>query len=228
MIFNSIFPTFLIKCDIFTTNILIILLIFCNSDGFYHNHTNMFNFIRLITLFLLVFLLNNCGGNFFKRSDVKDNPVNVEDRVQKNIEEGRGVRFGFGKNAKGGVFDFASSNELWRATVEILDFVPLTNASYSGGIIITDWFNGGANDTKNRNLKITVKFLSNEIRSDAIKVDVHEKICDNQNNCNTKLVKSKISSEIKVAILKKAAFLESNKIAETVKKNRKKRFKKDD
>ena len=155
-----------------------------------------------------------------KRSDVKDNPVNAQES-EKNIEEGRGIRFkNFGK--KGGVFDFASSNELWRATVEILDFVPLTNASYSGGIIITDWFNGGAED-QNRNLKITVKFLSNEIRSDSIKVDVHEKICVSQNNCTTSLVKSQVSNEIKVAILKKAAFLEKNKVEEIVTKNKKKK-----
>ena len=78
------------------------------------------------------------------------------------------------------------------ATVETLDFVPLINASYSGGIIITDWFNGGSEDNKNRSLKITVKFLTNEIRSDAIKVDVHERICNNLNNCTTKLIKSKV------------------------------------
>ena len=189
----------------------------------------MFNFTNLISLFIVLLLLNGCGGGkFFKRSDVKDNPVNVDERVAKNIEEGRGIRFGKFGGQKGGVFDFASSNELWRATVEILDFVPLTNASYSGGIIITDWFNGGAEDDKNRNLKITVKFLSNEIRSDAVKVDVHERVCNSQNNCTTALVKSKISNEIKVAILKKAAFLEKNKIEETVIKNKKKRIKKDD
>ena len=119
------------------------------------------------------------------------------------------------------VFDFASSNELWRATVEILDFVPLTNASYSGGIIITDWFSGSTEDSK-RNLKITIKFLSNEIRSDSIKVDVHERICSSQNNCRTSLVKSKISNEIKVAILKKAAFMEKSKVEEKIKSKKKK------
>jgi len=199
-------------------NFIDILLIWC-----FVQYSNMQNFNKIISLFLLVFLLNNCQAFKYKRSDVKDNPVNAADRVEKNIQEGKGVRFGkvFGKE-RGGVFDFASSNELWRATVEILDFVPLTNASYSGGIIITDWFNGGDNNN-NRNLKITVKFLSNEIRSDAIKVDVHEKICNSQNNCTTSLVKSKISNEIKVAILKKAAFIEKNNLAKTVKKNKKER-----
>ena len=94
------------------------------------------HFNLILTLAILV-SLNSCG--LYKRSDVKDNPVNVQDRVRKNIQEGRGVRFGKGAT-RGGDFDFASSNPLWRASIEIFDFVPLTNASYSGGIIITDWF----------------------------------------------------------------------------------------
>ena len=164
-------------------------------------------------------LVTGCGKGFFKRSDVKDNPVNVNERVAKNIEEGRGIRFAVGGN-KGGTFDFASANELWRASVETLDFVPLVNASYSGGIIITDWFSGG--DNTNRELKITVRFLTNEIRSDALKVIVHEKVCNENNNCKTSLIDSKISQEIQVAILKKAAVLEKNKTQKTVEEFRKK------
>ena len=177
----------------------------------------LFKKISITIVFTL--LVSGCGKDFFKRSDVKDNPVNVEERVARNIEEGRGVRFALSGN-KGGTFDFASANELWRASVETLDFVPLVNASYSGGIIITDWFSGG--DNTNRELKITVRFLTNEIRSDALKVIVHEKVCNENNNCKTNLIDSKISQEIQVAILKKAAVLEKNKTQETVEEFRKK------
>ena len=177
----------------------------------------MYNFSKLILILLSLFIISGCSGGFFKRSDVKDNPVNVKDRVRKNVEEGRGIRFGGGK--KGGVFDFASANELWRASVETLDFVPLVNASYSGGIIITDWFSGGGN--QNRDLKITIRFLSNEIRSDAVKVIVHERTCTN-NTCSTNLIDSKISSEIQLAILKKAALMQKKGIKELVKERRKK------
>jgi len=182
----------------------------------------MHNIHKIISLFVLLFLLNSCEAFKYKRSDVKDNPVESGKRVEKNIAEGKGLRFGKFAGKRGGVFDFASSNELWRASIEILDFVPLSNASYSGGIIITDWFNGGAEDN-NRNLKITIRFLSNEIRSDSVKVDVHERICKTQNNCSTNLVKSKIANEIKVAILKKAAFIQKNTIEENVSKNKKKK-----
>jgi len=158
----------------------------------------------ILTIFTL-FLLNSCG--FYKRSDIKDNPVNVDERVKRNIQEGRGVRFGKG-STRGGDFDFASSNPLWRSAVSVLDFVPLTNASYSGGIIITEWFSAeNSAESTNRELKITVQFMTNEIRADAIKVLVFEKSCI-QNNCKTKKIKSKLEGELKLAILKKAALFE--------------------
>ena len=173
----------------------------------------------ILTIFTL-FLLNSCG--LYKRSDIKDNPVNVNERVQKNIQEGRGIRFGKGAT-RGGDFDFASSNPLWRSAVDVLDFVPLTNASYSGGIIITEWFSSENNTVStNRELKITVRFMSNEIRADAIRVLVFEKSCT-QNNCKTKKVKSKLEGELKLAILKKAALFEKEdfkKYKETKGKNK--------
>ena len=178
---------------------------------------------KLITLLFVLTSLSSCGSNIFKRADVKDVPINVNERVKKNIEEGRGIRFGKG-SAQGGVFDFASSNELWRASIEVLDFVPFTNASYSGGILITEWFDGGSNiDSENkRNLKITVRFLTNEIRSDALSVSIHEKICKiNDTSCSVKKISSNLENEIKIAILKRAAFLEKNRLNENAEKYRK-------
>ena len=170
--------------------------------------TNLLKFIALS--FLTLFFLNSCGSGFFKRSDIKDNPVNVDQRVKKNIQEGRGIRFGGGAK-RGGNFDFASSNPLWRGAIDVLDFVPLTNASYSGGIIITEWFSSENNsENTNRELKITVQFMTNEIRADAIKVLVFEKSCVQINNCQTKKIKSKLEGELKLAILKKAALFEKD------------------
>ena len=168
--------------------------------------TNLMKFFAF-TLFA-IFFLNSCNG-FFKRSDIKDTPVNVNERVKKNIQEGRGIRFGKGAT-RGGDFDFASSNPLWRGAIEVFDFVPLTNASYSGGIIITEWFSAENNSSDNIELKITVRFMTNEIRADAIKVLVFEKKCNQINNCKTKKIKSKLEGELKLAILKKAALFEKD------------------
>ena len=172
--------------------------------------------IKKIALILIIFLISLNGCGIYKRADVKDVPVNVNERVRKNIEEGRGLRFG--KNdARGGTFDFASSNELWRASIDVLDFVPFTNASYSGGILITEWFDGNPTGENNRDLKITVRFLTNEIRSDALEISIHERIC-NQNNfdCSVSKIDSKLQNEIKIAILKRAAILEKTKTAKNV------------
>ena len=160
----------------------------------------------LVTIFSLIFL-NSC--NWYKRSDIKDNPVNVDERVKKNIQEGRGIRFGRGAT-RGGDFDFASSNPLWRGAIDVMNFVPLTNASYSGGIIITEWVSSENNSENNRELKITIQFMTNEIRADAIKVLVFEKSCNQINNCKTKRIKSKLEGELKLAILKKAALFEKD------------------
>ena len=182
--------------------------------------------MKKLTLLLITtaFILTNCG--IYKRSDVKDNPVNVKERVQKNIEEGRGIRFGKGSLGGSGTFDFASSNELWRASIEILDFVPFTNASYSGGIIITDWFSGNSKvENEKRMLKITVRFLTNEIRADALKINIHEKICklNTVNDCNVNKISSNLENEIKLAILKKATLLEKNKFKKSAENYRKKK-----
>ena len=167
------------------------------------NYSKLINFI---TLLIIILGINSCG--IYRKTDATKTPVNAKERVKKNMEEGRGFRIkNLGKMGKGGEFQFASSNELWRASIEILDFVPLVNADYGGGIIITDWYNSEENEKEY--IKITVNFLTNEIRSDAIKVNIHKKICEINNNCKINLVKSELNNDIKLAILKKAALIKT-------------------
>ena len=164
--------------------------------------------MQKIFYLIVILFLSSCGKDMFTFPSAKDVPIDVNERVEKNIEEGRGISFG-GPKRQGGVFDFASSNEMWRASIEVLDFVSFTNASYSGGIIITDWFSGNSKDeeTRLRELKITVRFLSNEIRADGLKVIVHEKLCSSidKSDCQIKKIESEITNQIKLAILKKAS-----------------------
>ena len=176
------------------------------------------NKLIILIFFSLLVCLSGCK-NPFRYTDAREVPVDAKERVKKNIEEGRGFRLSTDKS-KGGVFDFASSNELWRASIEVLDFLSFTNASYSVGIIITDWFSGNSkNKSSLRELKITVRFLSNEIRADGIEVIIHEKLCDKveTEKCKINKIKSEIGNEIKLAILKKAAFLKK----QTTKKKKK-------
>ena len=150
-------------------------------------------------------MLNACG--IYKKTDARKIPTNANDRVKKNMEEGKGFRLGnLGKGGSGN-FQFASSNPLWRASLEKLDFAPLNNVDYAGGVIVTDWF---SNESSNEEIKITIRFLTNEIRSDAIAVLIHKKTCDAQNNCKINKIENILNSEIKFAILKKAAQIEND------------------
>ena len=148
-----------------------------------------------------LFFLNSCGGKL-PGADAKKFPPEPDKRVKKNLEEGRGFRISGIGQTKGGTFDFASSNELWRASLDSIDFMPLASANYSGGIIITDWYSEGAS---NEAVKITIRFLSNEIRADALKINVFSKECEKSVNCKISQSNPKIENELKVAILKRAA-----------------------
>lgn len=159
-------------------------------------------FLKIISLFLILVHLNSCG--FYRPVSAKDYPPEPEKRVQKNLQEGRGFTLiGAAKNNKGGDFSFASSNEMWRASLDILDFMPLTSADYGGGLIITDWYSD--NNNSKDSLKISIRFLSNEIRSDALKITVFSKQCEKTINCVVSKSNPSIENELKVAILKRAA-----------------------
>jgi hypothetical protein len=163
--------------------------------------------LQKISIFLIIsFLLSSCG--LYRPTDVREVPVNERDRVKKNMEEGRGLRLDtLGKGNRGGDFQFASSNPLWRSTLKVLDFAPLISANYSGGIIITDWvyFDESNND---ESFKITVKFLSNEIRSDALDISLHQKVCLKINQCSVKKIENSTNDEIAKKILKIATLYE--------------------
>ena len=161
-----------------------------------HSFLKKFSYLILILLFL-----TQCG--LYKKTDARKVPVNAKDRVQKNLEEGRRIKFGNLGNPRSGEFEFATSNEMWRAAIEVLDFVPLTTADYGGGIIITDWYSDNLDSEES--IKIMVNFLSNEIRADGLKVKIYKKICNNNQKCNTQLMTSELDNEIKLAVLRKAA-----------------------
>ena len=168
----------------------------------------------IYTIFLLIlisFFLVSCGPLKPKKVDLRKIPGNPKDKRERNIREGRGFRAMsiLEGNKGGGSFQFASSNEMWRASLELLEFTPLSNVDYSGGIIITDWF---SDNSEQDPLKITIRFLSNEIRADGIKVIIYKKICkkNDKNNCKTIQDSTTLGQEIKLAILKKAATIKES------------------
>ena len=167
--------------------------------------------MRVLLILILILSLSNCKSGV----DARKIPPNVKDRQLKNIEEGRGFRL-TGNKKNTGEFDFASSNELWRASLDTLDFMPLALANYSGGIIVTDWYSDGKN--VNESVKISIRFLSNEIRSDALTVKVFYKNCSIDQSCEISDRSSSLSTELAQKILSKAALYQKESGSKSKKK----------
>ena len=140
---------------------------------------------------------------------MREKPVNMQERARQNVEQGKGVSINKILNRRGNTnFQFSSSNPLWRASLEILDFLPMTTVDYAGGMIISDWYSDNTGNS-NESIKITIRFLSNEVRSDSLKVIAHKKTCKTTSSCNTTILEnSAIGQELITSIVRKAALLE--------------------
>ena len=177
---------------------------------------NLRKIFTVLVGIILICFLNSCG--IWDPADARKVSPNADERVKKNLEEGKGVTLSgmIGGGSENTSYQFASSNPMWRATLEILDFLPFANVDYSGGIITTDWYNEGT--ASDESIKITIRFLTNEIRSDGIKVIVHRKKCNIKQKCTVKKISSALEHELQVAILKKASIFEKEYRRKTRKK----------
>jgi len=165
--------------------------------------------MKKIVLFLSFAIISALLFSGCNKNMDPNRPIGAEGKRKKNIEEGKGASIGniLGR-VKGTNFEFSSSNPMWRASLETLDFLPLTTVDYSGGVIITDWY---SQDGTQDSIKLTVRFLSNEIRTDSLKIIVHKKICKTSTSCTTNISKSNlIKDELRSTILRKAALLEKS------------------
>ncbi len=168
----------------------------------------MKNIIKFIFCSIIFSLLFGCNALKYEKVDTRKVPTNAQDRARKNVEEGKGVSIGsLLKNNKNTNYEFSTSNPMWRASLEILDFLPMTTVDYSGGMIISDWYSDSNNS--NESIKISIRFLSNQVRSDSLKIIVHKKTCSTNSGCTTTLMNnSKVSQELRSTIIRKAALLE--------------------
>ena len=171
-----------------------------NAKKYFMKILKILSFVTLFGVFLY-----GCNGKL-PGADARKIPADPKERVKRNLEEGRGFKLDnmLNKGSKGGVFEFASSNELWRASLDVIDFMPLSSVNYSGGIIITDWYSNER--SQNESVKITIRFLTNEIRSDALNIKIFTRKCK-ENLINCKYIESNKSlvAELKKEILKRAA-----------------------
>ena len=179
----------------------------------------MFSKKYIVILLSIIVLLGQsaCGPFKYKKVSAKDVPTNVRDRVKKNMEEGKGFRL-MNQMKKGTNYEFASSNPLWRATLDTLDFMPLVSANYSGGIVVTDWYS--ESNTPTESVKISVRFLTNEIRSDALDINIFLKKCsENLTNCSISQNNTNLIADLNMNILKKATKYQKDIVEKYKKEN---------
>ncbi len=161
---------------------------------------------KIIFYSIISLLILSCDAIKPKKVNTRETPVNAQERARKNVNEGRGTSLKDLVGSRGTTYEFSTSNPMWRASLEILDFLPFSTVDYSGGMIITDWY---SENNSNDAIKITVRFLANEVRSDSLKISVHKKECKSDMNCKTNLLKnSTIGNELRTSIIRKAAILE--------------------
>ena len=160
-----------------------------------------------ILFLIIVFILASCSS---KIDPVTGEKVLVEPNPNKRAREfvnKEGSIFGNitgqNKDNKGSaVIDFASSNVLWRATLKTIDFIPIANLDYAGGMIIYDWYS--ENENSDEQIKIQIRFLSSDLRADSLQVLTYKKKCSQNEKCKVYKAEDKFSNQIKDTIIASA------------------------
>ena len=171
---------------------------------------NIYSNTRFLAILLTILTIFNYGC-------AKKDPLGEKELIEVNpdkkasdFRDKSGGIFGEIGNKKSGTnFEFTTSNVLWRATLKSLDFLPLTNVDYTGGVIIYDWYSV---DNSKDQIKISVQFLNNELRSDSVKIVAHKKTCDNSDRCSNSKIDQNFSDNIKEKIITAARLLKIEEI----------------
>jgi len=151
-------------------------------------------------LVFLVLLIFNCA----KTDPMTGERIIIEPDPVKKARDAAASSGGFfgdigGQKSSNQTVNFGTSNVLWRATLKSLDFLPLISTDYSGGILIYDWY--AQNNNSKEQIKISIQFLSNELRSDSIKITAHKRICENTDKCSNLIVDQKFADTVKENII---------------------------
>ena len=167
---------------------------------------NLTTNMRFLSIFLILALFS-CSSNTIDpvTGERKTYELDEKKRIRENVEKGGGIFGDLGKSSKDTTFSFATSNVLWRATLKSLDFMPLASIDYSGGILVTDWYSESTNPQEK--IKITVRFLSNELRSDSVVVISHKMTCNSQGLCSTIALNENFNVSVKDTIITTARLI---------------------
>jgi hypothetical protein len=161
--------------------------------------------MRFLSIFLILGLFSCSSTVDPVTGERRTYELDEKKRIRENVEKGGGIFGDLGKSSKETTFSFGTSNVLWRATLKSLDFMPLASIDYAGGILVTDWYSENANPQER--IKIMVRFLSNELRTDSVVVISHKMNCNAQGICSTTILNDKFNESIKDTIINTARLI---------------------
>ena len=167
-------------------------------------------------LFLSVFGLSIIFSSCADKNETLDTKEKFEPSAYERARiyaDKNPITLGGSSKDKNTNFEFSTSNVLWRASLKTLDFIPLATLDYSGGIIISDWYSDERSNKEQ--IKIQIRFVSTELRSESIQVTSYKKICDSNNVCINSKGNENFNREIKDLIVNNARQI---KIEESKKK----------
>ena len=172
----------------------------------------MSKILIILLAFSLSLSLSACSTKDKNEKDeivLEKKPINPnpQEKAREFANKGGGILGDFNKRGGGTTYNFATSNVLWRASLNSLKSIPLQAIDYGGGIITTDWYS--ANDSDSReSIKITVRFLSDKVSANSIEIISHKKQCDQTySKCNISTLKDTFNEQIKNKIMKEVIAL---------------------
>lgn len=177
--------------------------------------TTFFSKISVISLFL-IFFTYSCSWFGSKDSKNKEEEIVKEERFEPNVfkraertVKDQGSIFSSGKrNSEAGIS--GNNNVIWKASLDSLSDIPLIQANYASGMIITDWYSG--NISSKETIKISIVFVSDVIAVSSFKVNSFKKICESDNSCKIEKLPDKFNETVKNKIINRAKELSlSNK-----------------
>ena len=155
----------------------------------------------ILLIFFAIFACSSDDKQKEEQSILKKKRVNPNAEARAREFADKNPIFNKNKKNTNSTYDFGTSNPLWRATLKTLDFIPLNNVDYAGGVIISDWYgNEGENSTQ---IKIKIQFLSDQLSVSSIEINGHKKICA-QNKCSIQKTDENFNQSLKQKIFENA------------------------
>ena len=169
---------------------------------------------KILTAGCAIFLLTACD---MLAKGVQDTPLTPEDareerRGKLTGEDGWNL-LGDDKGDKESGARLGVNSFVWRATLDTLAFMPLSNADPFGGTVLTDWYEDPNNPGER--FKVNAIIMDSALRADAIKLTLFKQAVDDQTGAWRDIkVSPELSRKLEDTILTRARELRVSRLSQ--------------